>query len=81
MISSDKICISAVDIIFISVFVCSSHILDPRKRDVAFATASSEGEQTMRKDVECEIPADAVADGKCIIASYFIEGNACNNNN
>ena len=30
----------------------------------------------MRKDVECQIPAAAVADGKCIIASYFIEGNA-----
>ena len=35
----------------------------------------------MRKDVECEIPATAVADGKCIISSYFIEGNAYNNNN
>ena len=63
------------------VYVCSSHILDPRKRDVAFTTASSEGEQTMRKDVECQIPAAAVADGKCIIASYFIEGNEYNNNN
>ena len=35
----------------------------------------------MRKDVECEIPATAVADVKCIISSYFIEGNAYNNNN
>ena len=35
----------------------------------------------MLTDVECEIPAAAVADGKCIISSYFIEGNAYNNNN
>ena len=50
---------------------------------MAFTTASSEGKQTMRKDVECEIPAAAAAaaDGKCIISSYFIQGNAYNNNN
>lgn len=35
----------------------------------------------MRKDVESEIPAAAVADGKCIISSYFIQGNAYNNDN
>ena len=34
----------------------------------------------MRKDVECEMPAAAVADGKCIILSYFVEGNAYKNN-
>lgn len=59
----------------------SSDILDPRKPEVAFTTASFEGEQAMRKDVECEIPAAAVANGKCIISSYFIKGNAYNNNN
>ena len=35
----------------------------------------------MRKDVECEIPAAAVADSKRIIWSYFIQGNAYINNN
>ena len=40
--------------------------VDPRKPDEAF-TVASEGEQTMRNDVECEMPAAAVADGKCII--------------
>ena len=60
---------------------CSSDILDPRKQEVAFTAASFEGEQAMRKDVECEIPAAAVANGKCIISSYFIQGNADNNNN
>ena len=59
----------------------SSDIPDPRKPDVAFTTASFEGEQAMTKDVECEIPATAVANGKCIISSYFIQGNAYNNNN
>ena len=59
----------------------SSNIPDPRKPDVAFTTASFEGDQAIRKDVECEIPAAAVADGKCIISSYFIQGNAYNNNN
>ena len=59
----------------------SSDIPDPRKPDVAFTTASFEGEQAMTKDVECEIPATAVANGKCIISSYFLQGNAYNNNN
>ena len=59
----------------------SPDILDLRKPDVAFTTASFEGEQTMTKDVECEIPAAAVVDGKCIMSSYFIQGNAYNNNN
>ena len=59
----------------------SSDIPDPRKPDVAFTTASFEGEQATTKDVECEIPATAVANGKCIISSYFIQGNAYNNNN
>ena len=59
----------------------SSDIPDPRKPDVAFTTASFEGEQAMTKDVECEIPATAVANGKCIISSYFVQGNAYNNNN
>ena len=35
----------------------------------------------MRKDVEFEIPAAAVSNGKCIISPYFIKGNAYNNNN
>lgn len=35
----------------------------------------------MRKEVESEIPAAAVADGKCLISSYFIQGNAYNNDN
>ena len=59
----------------------SSDIPDPRKPDVAFTTAWFEGEQAMTKDVECEIPATAVANGKCMISSYFIQGNAYNNNN
>ena len=56
----------------------SSDIPDPRKPDVDFTTASFEGEQTMRKVVECKIPAAAFADGKCVISSYFIQGNAYN---
>ena len=59
----------------------SWNILDPRKPDVAFTTASFEGEQAMRKDVECQIPAAAVANDKCIISSYFIQENGYNNNN
>ena len=35
----------------------------------------------MREEVECEIPAAAVEDGKCVISSYFIQGNAYNNSN
>ena len=67
--------------VFLPLISSSSDIPDPRKPDVAFTTASFEGEQTMRKDVECEIPAVAVEDGKCVISSYFIQGNAYNNNN
>ena len=59
----------------------SLDILDPKKPDVAFTTASFEGEQAMRKDVECEMHASALASGKSIILSYFIQGNAYNNNN
>ena len=67
--------------VFLPLISSSSDIPDPRKPDVAFTTVSFEGEQTMRKDVECEIPAAAVKDGKCVISSYFIQGNAYNNNN
>ena len=69
------------NIVFPPLTSSSSDIPDPRKPDLAFTTASFEGEQAMRKDVECEIPAAAVANGKYIISSYFIQGNAYNNNN
>ena len=62
----------------------SSDILDPRKPEVAFTTASCEGEEAMRRQCvaeECKIPAAAFADDKCVISSNFIQGNAYNNNN